>query len=171
MTSDAEIRASGGKRIEGLRTSLRPTTDADTDLLEGWLSDPEIYRYWGGKPILRDEIQAKYIRARSPQVECMIVETEGAPIGFLQYWKGRGRSGGLDMFLIPAFRGRDLGPDAARAVADNLRSQGWNRITVDPALNNHGAIRAWSRAGFVAEKEIIGDDGPALLMVFKSSDA
>jgi aminoglycoside 6'-N-acetyltransferase len=163
-----DVEASGGKRVEGTLTSLRPTTDADTDLLEGWLSDPEVYRYWGGKPILREEIEAEYTGARSPQVECMIVETEGAPIGFLQYWKGPGRSGGLDMFLIPTFRGRGLGPDAARAAADYLRSQGWNRITVDPAPDNHGAIRAWARAGFVAEREIIGDDGPALLMVFES---
>jgi aminoglycoside 6'-N-acetyltransferase len=166
VVAGTDVDTSSDKPIEGLHTSLRPTTDADTDLLEGWLSDPEVYRYWGGKPILREEIQAEYIGARSPQVECTIIEIEGTPIGFLQYWKGQGRSGGLDMFLIPAFRGRGLGPDAARAVANYLRSQGWDRITVDPAPSNHGAIRAWSRAGFVAEKEIIGDDGPALLMVF-----
>ena len=57
---------------------------------------------------------------------------------------------GLDMFLIPAARGRGLGPDAARAMARNLlHERGRERVTVDPYGWNEGAVRAWERSGFV----------------------
>ena len=51
--------------------------------------------------------------------------------------------GGLDMFLVPGARGRGLGPDAARAMADHLlAARGWSRVTVDPyTWNEPGAPR------------------------------
>ncbi len=53
------------------------------------------------------------------------------------------------MFLVPAARGRGLGPDAARALAEHLlREDGWAEVTVDPYRWNEAAIRAWRRAGF-----------------------
>ena len=54
------------------------------------------------------------------------------------------------MFLIPAARGRGLGPDAARAMTEHLlHERGRERVTVDPYAWNEGAVRAWERAGFV----------------------
>jgi RimJ/RimL family protein N-acetyltransferase len=55
------------------------------------------------------------------------------------------------MFLVPEARGRRLGPDAAGAVVRYLFQEGWTEVTVDPLLDNEGAIRAWARAGFVAD--------------------
>ena len=51
--------------------------------------------------------------------------------------------------LIPAARGRGLGPDAARTLARWLLSAGGRRrITVDPDSSNERAVRAWKKAGF-----------------------
>jgi aminoglycoside 6'-N-acetyltransferase len=91
-------------------------------LLTRWFADPDIYLWWGGEPIGRDRVSADYTGHRSPEVESFIVEAKGSPIGFLQYWRARERSGGIDMFLVPV----GLGPDAARAMANFLLHElGW----------------------------------------------
>jgi aminoglycoside 6'-N-acetyltransferase len=152
--------------IRGVRTTLRPTTPADVDLLSDWLADPEVYRWWGGAPVARAMVAEQYVGVRQPDVETFVVETDGQPIGFLQYWRGEPRTGGLDVFLIPTRRGQGLGPDAARAVVSYLVDElGWQRVTVDPSVDNAGAIRAWERAGFQFERAWPeAPDGPAILM-------
>ncbi len=93
----------------------------------------------------------------------------GEPVGYLQAWR-EGDAGGIDMFMIPAARGRGLGPDAARALARHLREEcGWTRITVDPYTWNETAIDAWRKAGFVDVEEQPADEehpSPWLLMVW-----
>lgn len=154
--------------IRGERAALRPATPADLDLLAEWFTDPELYRWWGGRPLSREEVEERYVGRRSPQVESFVVEAEGEPVGYIQYWLGEEpRTGGLDMLLVPEARGRGLGSDAARALVRHLiEERGWRRITVDPAADNGQAIQAWKNAGFSFEREIVGEEGkPALLMV------
>jgi aminoglycoside 6'-N-acetyltransferase len=87
-------------------------------------------------------------------------------VGFLQVHRA-----GLDMFLVPAARGRGLGPDAARAMAEHLvRERRRGRVTVDPYAWNGGAVRAWKRAGFVEVSRHEADDehtAPWILMEFR----
>ena len=74
------------------------------------------------------------------------------------------------MFLIPAARGRGLGPDAASTMADWLLETGvLRRLTVDPYLSNERAIAAWKKAGFQPVREHEPDEEhavPWLLMSF-----
>jgi aminoglycoside 6'-N-acetyltransferase len=121
---------------------LRPATLADVDRLVAWHADPEVARYWDGETFTRAELRARLERG---DVDGWIVETRGGEsIGYLQTHEA-----GLDMFLVPAARGRGLGPDAARAMTEHLLAGGRTRVTVDPYAWNVGAIRAWERAGFV----------------------
>jgi aminoglycoside 6'-N-acetyltransferase len=131
-----------GIRVRGRLTSLRPADADDVDRLVAWHADPEVARYWDGETFTRAEMEERLARE---DVEAWIVEEASEPIGFLQV-----HSEGLDMFLIPAARGRGLGPDAARAMAEHLiEERGWERVAVDPYAWNEGARRAWERAGFV----------------------
>src|SRR5207244_7129149 len=83
-----------------------------------------------------------------------VVEEDGEPVGYVQAWTDDGgHSGGIDLVLLPAAYGRGLGPDAGRALAQQLVRRGWDPVTVDPALDNLVAIRAWEKAGFVSEGE------------------
>jgi aminoglycoside 6'-N-acetyltransferase len=142
MLEDAEIR--------GEFTVVRPAAEADVDLLVGWHADPDVARYWDDETFTRDEMME---RLRRPDVDAFVIEENGEPIGYLQVWGARDQ-GGLDMFLVPAARGRGLGSDAGRAVARHLRDQrGWKRVTVDPYLWNDAAVRAWRRAGFYDVEE------------------
>jgi aminoglycoside 6'-N-acetyltransferase len=135
-----------GLPVRGRLTAVRPATEADADLLVAWHSDPEVSRYWDDETFTREEILERLAR---PHVASWIVETDGRPVGYLQSWCDEPGVGGLDMFLVPAARGRGLGPDAARSLALHLvRDRGWTRVTVDPYLWNEQAIRAWKKAGF-----------------------
>jgi aminoglycoside 6'-N-acetyltransferase len=145
--------------IRGERTSLRPATDDDLDLLAGWLADPEVYRWWEGRPLSRDEVADMYTGRRRPEVEPFVIEAEGVPVGYLQCWKETETSGGIDLFLIPEARDRGLGPDAARAASRFLIDErGWTEVTVDPVVDNVRAIRAFERAGFSPVGEELDDE-------------
>lgn len=158
--------------LEDGELRLRPSTEDDLDELAQWFADPEVFRWWGGQPLSRNDVAAKYTGRRCPRVESFIVESLGQPIGYIQYHlEGPGQAG-LDMMLLPLFRGRGLGPRAARILVGHLRSaRGWTDVTVDPARDNVRAIRGWEKAGFRVEREWPDHpDGPALLMRLGPAD-
>lgn len=143
---------------------MRRADADDVERLVTWHADPEVARYWDDETFTRAEMEERLAR---DDVEACIVEERGAPVGFLQI-----HPDGLDMFLIPDARGRGLGPDAARAMAERLIGErGRTRVTVDPYAWNEGAVRAWERAGFVEVSRHEADDGhtaPWILMEFRS---
>ncbi len=154
--------------IEGERTRLRPATEADLDLLAEWFAHPEVYRHWGGSPLSRETVAEQYVGGRSPGVEAMIVEADGEPVGYIQYWRQEGApEGGIDMVLVPDRRGRGLGTDAARALVRHLlEEQAWRRVTVDPLVTNVRAIAFWTKAGFRPLGPLQTPDGLSLLMAW-----
>jgi len=144
-------------------TTLRPAGAGDVDRLVAWHADPEVSSYWDDETFTHAEMEERLARA---DVEAWIVEEAGDPIGYLQV-----HPDGLDMFLVPAARGRGLGPDAGRAMAEYLlQERGRTRVTVDPYSWNEGAVRAWERAGFVEVSCHEPDDehtAPWILMEFR----
>ncbi len=142
-----------GLPVRGELTTVRPATDADVELLVRWHADPEVARYWDGETFTRAEVLERLHRSH---VESFIIEVDKEAVGYAQAWREHDEPlrGGIDMFLVPGARGRGLGPDAARALAQHLREQcGWTRVIADPYTWNSGAIRAWRRAGFVDVSE------------------
>jgi aminoglycoside 6'-N-acetyltransferase len=152
-----------GVQVRGRLTALRRADDGDVERLVAWHADPDVARYWDDETFTRAQMEERLARE---DVEAWIVEERGEPVGFLQV-----HADGLDMFLIPVARGRGLGSDAARAMAEHLvRERGRERVTVDPYVWNEGAVRAWERAGFVEVSRHEADDGhiaPWILMEFR----
>lgn len=159
--------------LVGALTTIRSATPNDVDLLIAWHADPEVARYWDRKTFTREQM---VLRLARPNVDPYIVAHSGEPIGYLQVWcdTASPEEGGMDMLLIPAARGRGLGPDAARTVAQWLLETGrLRRLTVDPYLSNDRAISAWTKAGFQPVKESEADEEhavPWLLMSFNPGD-
>ena len=153
--------------LTGARSTVRPATDDDVDLLVAWRADPEVSRYWDDEVPTREEVVEDLAR---PDVDPYIVEADGEPVGYLQAWFAP-EEAGLDLFLIPSARGRGIGPDASRTLATWLVERGSvGRLISDPYLWNERAIRAWTRAGFrpVGEREPDADRrDPWLLMLFE----
>jgi aminoglycoside 6'-N-acetyltransferase len=152
-----------GVQVRGRLTTLRPANANDVERLVAWHSDPEVSRYWDGETFTRAEMAERLARE---DVEAWIVEEKDEPVGFLQV-----HPEGLDMFLVPGARGRGLGPDAARAMAEHLVGErGRARVTVDPYAWNEGAVHAWERAGFVEVSRHEVDDehtAPWILLEFR----
>ncbi|MHB8468703.1 MAG: GNAT family N-acetyltransferase [Gaiellaceae bacterium] len=142
---------------------MRIATDGDVARLVAWHADPEVSRYWDGETFTQAEMEARLARG---DVDAWIVEAGGEPVGYLQV-----HPEGLDMFLVPAARGRGLGPDAARAMTRHLLDVvGRERVTVDPYAWNEPAVRAWGRAGFVEVSRHGADEehsAPWILMEFR----
>jgi aminoglycoside 6'-N-acetyltransferase len=110
--------------MQGNLTAVRPAAEDDVDLLVRWHADPDVARYWDGEIFTHDEMLE---RLRRPTVEAWLIEENGCAVGYLQVWADGDGGGGLDMFLVPQARGRGLGPDAARVVAEHLRTErGWS---------------------------------------------
>lgn len=159
------------KPLLGTKVTLRTATEDDVDLLVEWHLDPDVAAFWDGHTFTRDEMLARLRRA---DVDAFIVEADGDPVGYLQAWFGDTPDvGGLDMFLVPAARGRALGPDAGRTLARYLLTTGGRqRVTVDPYLWNRRAVAAWRKAGFRPLEEREPDDEHVhrwLLMEFDHS--
>jgi aminoglycoside 6'-N-acetyltransferase len=138
--------------VRGDKTTLRRAGQHDVARLVAWHADPEVARFWDDETFTESEMRERLGR---DNVEAWIVEAEDAePIGYLQVHET-----GIDMFLVPAARGRGLGPDAARAITRHLiEDRGWARVTVDPYEWNEQALRAWRSAGFVPVSHHPPDD-------------
>ncbi|MHC5260819.1 GNAT family N-acetyltransferase [Streptomyces sp. UC4497] len=152
--------------IAGQVTSLIPATEEHLPLLAEWFADPAFVRNWGGRPLTREEVAAKYTGRRRPTVVSLLVLKGEDPLGYAQYVTAGPHEGGIDMVLLPHAQGQGYGPDAARALVRHLHTvAGWARVTVDPDASNHWAIRAWRKAGF----RPVGPRGSQLLMESRSA--
>lgn len=155
----------GDVSIFGYRVELRSVQQDDYELLFRWLNDPEVYRWWGGKPIDSDAIQQKYLGHRRPQVEGYVIEVTGLPIGYAQRHQTDDDEGSVDLFLVPEMRGRGYGIDAVRALVKYLtRVEGWKRITVDPEQDNLPAQSFWRKLGFVETEQITLEGNRVLIL-------
>jgi aminoglycoside 6'-N-acetyltransferase len=72
---------------------------------------------------------------------------------------------GLDQIIgEPDMVGVGHGSAFVRQFSDNLLSNGTPRVVLDPDPANARAIRAYEKAGFVRDREVVTPDGRALLM-------
>jgi aminoglycoside 6'-N-acetyltransferase len=148
------------KPIESHGVVLRPTTSDDLALLRSIFIDPGFYERWGGKPLTDEEINAKYLGARSPQVECFVVEGGSDSLGFVQYHVSDdgGEGGGMDLVLLPWARGRGVGTAVVRAMVRFVKTElRWRRFTVDPEVSNPRGVSFWHKAGFIPVR-VVDDD-------------
>nr|WP_240895098.1 GNAT family N-acetyltransferase [Kineococcus siccus] len=146
---------------------LRRSSPNDAGTITAWLSDERVHRWWGGAPVPLEEVIEKYTGRREPAVVVYLIEAGGCAVGLIQAWQDDVERG-LDMFVAADEQGCGRGPAAAQALAEDLSRRGWHDLTVDPAVGNAAAIRAWARAGFVATGRRGLDDGhETLLMTFR----
>ena len=152
---------------------FRILTDADLSLIEGWLAQPHVRRWWSPPDEALAEI--KQI-AGDPAFECFIVGLDGREVGYLQSYdphvwsdhpfadRPRG-SCGLDMFIgEPDMVGQGYGTRIVQAFVARLFAAGVPEALIDPHPDNAAAIKAYAKAGFVAYGESDTEWGRVLLM-------
>jgi aminoglycoside 6'-N-acetyltransferase len=124
---------------------LRPLEPRDAADLRRIRLEPEVLRWW-------DELEDDFPLADEPEATRLVIEVDGVVAGMVQYGEEtepKYRHASIDVFLDPAFHGRGIGTEAVRRVVRLLIDErGHHRITIDPAADNTGAIRAYEKVGF-----------------------
>ncbi len=81
-----------------------------------------------------------------------MIEVEGRPIGFIQYFEESDpdyRHASIDIVVHPDWCDRGLGTDAVRTLARHLFDDcSHHRLTIDPAIVNARAIASYRKVGF-----------------------
>ena len=134
--------------LRGDAVVLRPLAVDDVPRLVEIGQQPEVARWWTS--ITPDELTAK-AEGRDDAPGLAIV-VDGAVVGMIQYGEEDDpeyRSASIDIFLSNEVHGRGLGTDAVRTLARWLvRERGHHRVTIDPAVENPAAVRAYEKVGF-----------------------
>jgi aminoglycoside 6'-N-acetyltransferase len=133
--------------LQGERLTLRPLTDGDLEDLAEIVATPGVREWWGGtddEEGLREELRN--------EGAAFTIEVDGDLAGWLGVSDEADpdyRHAGLDIVLAPPHQGRGLGPEALRtAIRWLVEERGHHRFTIDPALGNERAIRAYEAVGF-----------------------
>jgi aminoglycoside 6'-N-acetyltransferase len=134
--------------LAGGEVVLRPLRHDDRARLVEILAEPEVARWWGTADA---ETGADDLFDTSDHVP-FAIELDGEVIGSIQFWEEDDpdyRHAGIDLFIGTEHHGRGHGPDALRTLARYLlERRGHHRLTIDPAVENTRAIRAYERVGF-----------------------
>ena len=124
---------------------LRPLEPRDAADLRRIRLEPEVLRWW-------DELEDDFPLADEPESTRLVIEVDGVVAGMVQYGEEtepKYRHASIDIFVDPAFHGRGIGTEAVRRVIRLLIDErGHHRITIDPAVDNAAAVRAYAKAGF-----------------------
>ncbi|HLN62311.1 MAG TPA: GNAT family N-acetyltransferase [Symbiobacteriaceae bacterium] len=145
---------------------IRPLTDSDSDVatMARWLTDERVLEYYEGRDNPFDEarIRAVYLGSKDPWEYACLVEHEGRPIGYIQFYQIVGEEleaygynpnltvYGMDQFIgEPNFWNRGIGTRMIRMVLNYLFDvAGARRVAMDPHTRNTRAIRAYEKCGF-----------------------
>jgi RimJ/RimL family protein N-acetyltransferase len=123
---------------------LRPLAAGDEAELLRIHRAPEVMRWW--------DIPDEAFPWDEPGSTRLTIEVDGAVAGLIQFseeHEPKYRHAEIDLFVDPALHGRGVGSEAVRRVVRHLVDErGHHRITIDPAVDNAAAIRAYEKAGF-----------------------
>jgi aminoglycoside 6'-N-acetyltransferase len=123
---------------------LRPLQQDDADALRRIHREPEVVRWW-------DE-PAEGFPFDEPESTRLTIEISGEVAGMIQFSEEpepKYRHATLDIFLSGQHHRRGFGSEAVRLLCEHLLgTRGHHRITIDPAVENAAAVRAYEKAGF-----------------------
>ncbi len=135
--------------LRGTLVTLRPSTPADIPELARIRTTPEVYDRWGGDKDMDPQISTEL---GDPDTETLVIEYDGRVVGAIQWSEEADpeyRHAGMDIYVDPAVQGKGIGTDAVRALVRFLiENRGHHRLVIDPAADNHAAIRCYGKVGF-----------------------
>ncbi|KGD95588.1 GNAT family N-acetyltransferase [Rhizobium sp. YS-1r] len=161
------------------RYQFRDVACEDFPLLAKWLAEPHIAKWWGE---VDEELASIEESMTSVETRPMIVEWEGKPIAYLQYYDPHLEEGhpyqdqpkgtlGIDISIgSPELVGKGHGSAIIRQFAAELLAGGAIRIVIDPDPENVAAIRAYEKAGFRYIDTRTSIYGPAYFMALDAPE-
>ncbi len=132
--------------LVGPLVTLRAPRAEDQAPLVAILSEPEVSVWWVG--YTPERVQAEFI---DDSANVRIIEVAGECAGAMYVLRGADAeypTTVMHLFIGTRFRGRRVGEEALALAIRAEFADGISRITLDPNVNNGGAIRAYERMGF-----------------------
>ena len=153
-------------------------TDGHLETFRNWLQQDHVKQFWQ-EPESQSELRDKFLsKLPARGVRSFIFSKDQTPIGYIQYYESSKIGGGwwqgeptgtygIDLLIGSSNHlGSGLGSLVIKEFIDFLcdEENDVTSIIIDPDPGNLRAIRAFEKAGFVREKEIVTPNGPTLLM-------
>jgi aminoglycoside 6'-N-acetyltransferase len=131
--------------LRGERLTLRPAGEGDAEALTAILLEPDVREWWGAYDVDR-------VRRELSEVQSWAIEVDGVVSGWLHVNEEPEPdypSVAFDVLVSERVRGRGYGREALQtAIHWFARERGHHRFTIDPALENERATRAYEAVGF-----------------------
>lgn len=160
------------------RFTLTPVKiDRDLPLIQSWMNDPDVARYWelDGPP----ERTSEHVRAQLelPHTQPLLARLSGRAIGYWELYRAAedplaahyaAEPDDLGVHLLIGegdCRGIGLGGVLLRALADAVQRERPRRLVAEPDERNLASVRAFTAAGFTAADTLDLPDKRATLMI------
>jgi aminoglycoside 6'-N-acetyltransferase len=152
--------------------------DADYALMVRWRARPHVHDWWDPDDPAPDlkAVHAHYgphARSEDPTTAC-IIELDGAPIGYLQFYRWLAwpddadalevgadeDTFGIDLFVgEPDLIGRGIGTRTVSLICTHLeRDEGASGVALVTETTNLRAQRAYEKAGFLKVRQVLDMD-------------
>ena len=160
---------------------FEPVTPAHFPLLRGWLNSEHL-RHWWGDPETEFGIIVDMVEGRDGGHPFLFFCDKRA-VGYIQYWhigahqtmlwtkdnpwllQLEPETVGVDIAIgNEDDLARGLGTAALKRFARMLRGMGHHAIIIDPDRENHRAIRAYEKAGFLPVPHLVGQTQGVVIM-------
>ena len=160
------------------RFTLTPVKiDRDLPLIQSWMNDPDVARYWelDGPP----ERTSEHVRAQLelPHTQPLLARLSGRGIGYWELYQATddplaahyaAEPDDLGVHLLIGesdCRGIGLGGVLLRALADAVQREKPRRLVAEPDERNIASVRAFTAAGFTAAATLDLPQKRATLMI------
>jgi RimJ/RimL family protein N-acetyltransferase len=160
------------------RFTLTPVKiDRDLPLIQSWMNDPDVARYWelDGPP----ERTSEHVRAQLelPHTQPLLARLSGRAIGYWELYQAAddplaahyaAEPDDLGVHLLIGegdCRGIGLGGVLLRALADAVQRERPRRLVAEPDERNLASVRAFAAAGFTAAGTLDLPEKRATLMI------
>ena len=130
--------------LRGRRVVLRPLRFDDAAALRAIHVQPEVARWWGEM-----DDAFPFDEPGSTRLTIWVGEHVAGLIQFGEQDEPTYRYAWIDVFLDAAVHGQGLGADAVGTLLRHLVDErGHHRVTIESAVENAAAVRAYEKAGF-----------------------
>lgn len=148
---------------DSLQLSVRSFGIKDLELFGRWLEKRHVKDFFGDPRIWIKEVSSN-LSTDSEWIAYFVVEIDGSPIGFFQYydtskapdgvWSDTpDRTAGID-YLIgeEQYLGKGVGSEIIRTIVLMIKKMGWYRYLIaDPDPGNISSIEVLKRNGFTLQ--------------------